>query len=200
MSFMYEAWCGDTVLGYGDYLHEERRELEDHVWRCQRLHEVSRLGGVFISWDEGVDELGRSMWHAMCVQRADEPRFNHRIIKIPVDSEDEVPREQDVGWDTVLHDIEVERQRQRDTWGTCSYPDGTGRPWDTERAEVAREVCQSNGPVGEHNWRDIVQEEVSEAFAETEPKRLREELVQVAAVVTHWIEAIDRRHDRKESM
>lgn len=36
-------------------------------------------------------------------------------------------------------------------------------------------------------------EEVLEAFAEADPDRLRAELVQVAAVATKWIQALDRR-------
>lgn len=42
-------------------------------------------------------------------------------------------------------------------------------------------------------WRHILDEEVAEALAETDPERLRAELVQVAAVAVQWIEALDRR-------
>jgi hypothetical protein len=42
-------------------------------------------------------------------------------------------------------------------------------------------------------WRDILLEEVYEAFAETDSDRLREELIQVAAVALSWVDAIDRR-------
>jgi hypothetical protein len=42
-------------------------------------------------------------------------------------------------------------------------------------------------------WVDILEEEVAEAAAESDPAKLRAELVQVAAVAVAWIEAIDRR-------
>jgi hypothetical protein len=38
-------------------------------------------------------------------------------------------------------------------------------------------------------------EEVREAMAESDPAKLRVELVQVAAVSVAWIEALDRRMD-----
>lgn len=41
-------------------------------------------------------------------------------------------------------------------------------------------------------WDGILMEEAYEAIAESDPARLREELVQVAAVAQAWIEAIDR--------
>lgn len=92
----------------------------------------------------------------------------------------------------VYSEIGRERAAQDAKWGEQNHPDGTGRPGDGFQAEMAREICKANGP-GEDNWRDILTEEVHEAYAETDPARLRAELVQVAAVVVAWIEAIDRR-------
>ena len=40
---------------------------------------------------------------------------------------------------------------------------------------------------------DILNEEVAEVYAESDPVRQREELVQVAAVAVQMIEVIDRR-------
>ena len=45
---------------------------------------------------------------------------------------------------------------------------------------------------GEGTWADILREEYFEALAETDPARLRVELIQVAAVAVAWVEAIDR--------
>lgn len=42
-------------------------------------------------------------------------------------------------------------------------------------------------------WMELLREEVSEAFCEDDPVRLREELVQVAAVAVSWVEDIDTR-------
>jgi hypothetical protein len=71
-------------------------------------------------------------------------------------------------------------------------PDGTGRPGDDDMAKLDRAKCKANGP-DEDNWRDVLQEEVSEAFAETDSKLLRAELVQVAAMAVRWIKDIDGR-------
>jgi hypothetical protein len=100
-----------------------------------------------------------------------------------------------------LADVAAERRRQDAKWGPQNHPDGTGpdvpyRPlpaYDmTEAAVAARDRCKANGP-GEDNWRDILTEEIYEAYAEDDPQALRAELVQVAAVAVAWIEAIDRR-------
>ena len=96
----------------------------------------------------------------------------------------------------VLRDVEDERSYQNEKWGQQSHPDGTGRPGDEFEAANAKLICGQNLP-HQDNWRDILNEEVWEAFAETDPVRLREELVQVAAVAVAWIEAIDRREEAK---
>ncbi len=95
-------------------------------------------------------------------------------------------------WTPILAEVSDERERQVAKWGEQNHPDGTGRDGDAEMARLDRAKCKANGP-DEDNFRDILQEEVSEAFAETHPKALRNELVQVAAVAVQWIEAIDRR-------
>jgi hypothetical protein len=96
---------------------------------------------------------------------------------------------------SVLMEIADERDRQDAKWGQQNHPDGTGRPGDADMATLDRAKCKANGPDGPDvdNWRDILQEEVSEAFAETDPEKLRAELLQVAAVAVAWAEAIDRR-------
>jgi hypothetical protein len=42
-------------------------------------------------------------------------------------------------------------------------------------------------------WMHLVREEVAEAFQENDPVRLRDELIQVAALCVSWIEKIDTR-------
>jgi len=44
-------------------------------------------------------------------------------------------------------------------------------------------------------WEMILLEEVWEALAETDPVKLRAELIQVAAVAVAWVEDIDSRHE-----
>lgn len=96
----------------------------------------------------------------------------------------------------VLGEVHQERYRQEEKWGQQNHPDGTGRLGDVERAFDARLRCQQNSPDND-NWRDILDEEVKEAFAEYHPDQIRAELVQVAAVAVAWIEAIDRRASSK---
>lgn len=92
----------------------------------------------------------------------------------------------------IFADIALERLAQDLKWGPQRGLDfGTGRPGDREMAAAAKARCDAMEGAG--NWRDILDEEVCEAFAETDPARVREELVQVAAVCAAWIEDIDRR-------
>ena len=104
----------------------------------------------------------------------------------------------------VLEEVAQERLRQVDKWGHQNHPDGTGDVWEMcngrhagwaeEWADDMRRRCQE---APERQWGDlwslILMEEVAEAFAEEQPDRLREELIQVAAVACAWVEAIDRR-------
>ncbi|WP_225811292.1 hypothetical protein [Streptomyces spinosus] len=87
-------------------------------------------------------------------------------------------------------EIDAERQRQLTKWGEQSYPNGTGRPGDTETADRLRAVCKANSR-DEDNWRDILAEEIAEAFAETDPAALRTELIQCAAVIQAWLWDLD---------
>lgn len=94
-------------------------------------------------------------------------------------------------------DIRREREAQETKWGQQNHPDGTGIDGDDVVANVFRSRCKHLARTGKTSWRYILLEEVFEALAETDDKPLRDELVQVAAVATAWIEAIDRRgnHD-----
>jgi hypothetical protein len=96
----------------------------------------------------------------------------------------------------VAIDVTRERQRQDDKWGELHYPDGTGRPGDIHFAAGFKAICKANDPAAD-NWRDILAEEVFEAFAETDPAMLRAELVQVAAVAQAWAEDIDSRAEKE---
>lgn len=93
----------------------------------------------------------------------------------------------------VLAEVDAERDRQEERWGEQSHPDGTGLPEDAVIAQDDRMVCQQAAREGILTYRHILQEEVSEAFAEADPRRLRAELIQVSAVAAAWVECIDRR-------
>lgn len=93
----------------------------------------------------------------------------------------------------VLSDVEAERVRQDNKWGIQNHPDGTGRAYDRARALIEQESCEFAAKAGNLTWRDILNEEVWEAYAETVPELLRAELIQVASVCVAWVECIDRR-------
>jgi hypothetical protein len=92
-----------------------------------------------------------------------------------------------------LAEVADERERQDDRWGEQNHDDGTGGKYDVILRDAARNACQREAEAGHPTWRSILFEEVTEAFAETDPAKLRAELVQVAAVAAAWIEAMDRR-------
>lgn len=109
-----------------------------------------------------------------------------------------------IGTVTPVHricvEIVLERERQDERWGEQNHLDGTGPEepllpgWTArELADAARSACQLNADLGIVTWRDVFGEEACEALAESDPVRLRAELVQVAAVAVAWIQAIDRR-------
>lgn len=64
-----------------------------------------------------------------------------------------------------------------------------------EAAERAKREVTEAAARGALTWRHVLHEEVLEAFAEDEPAALRAELIQVAAVVVKWVQALDRRRE-----
>lgn len=92
----------------------------------------------------------------------------------------------------VLNDVEDERDRQVARFGEQSHPDGTDECFSV-MADIARQAADSADRAGCLTWLDILREETEEAAAETDPDKLRAELVQVAAVCVAWIEDLDRR-------
>ena len=95
---------------------------------------------------------------------------------------------------SICAEVLYERDRQDEKFGVQNHRDGTGTVGDQAWADIARQKNKANDKDGD-NWRDILMEEVYEAFAETDQKKLRAELVQVAAVAVAWVECIDRRRN-----
>jgi hypothetical protein len=93
----------------------------------------------------------------------------------------------------ILAEIQAERERQDARWGPQNHPDGTGGIEARRIAEDARRNCQAAAERGTVTWLLISDEEHCEALAESDPVKLRAELVQDAAVKVAWIAAIDRR-------
>ncbi len=101
------------------------------------------------------------------------------------------PAEVVASTESVLAEVAAERGRQDARWGEQNHPMGTSRStW--RDAQDAREWCNDRAKAGLVTWRDILDEEVREAFAEERPINLRLELVQVAAVAVAMIECLDR--------
>ncbi|GII30227.1 hypothetical protein [Planotetraspora mira] len=92
----------------------------------------------------------------------------------------------------VLADVTAERVAQDAMWGVQEHPDGTG-PERRPDADRARQAVEDAAARGLPTWRDILYEEVMEAFAEDDPEHLRAELIQVAAVAVKWVQALDQR-------
>jgi hypothetical protein len=95
----------------------------------------------------------------------------------------------------ILDEISQERDRQLAKWGEQRHPDDTGGGFLAAAAHNARNTCQQAAKFvrGGPGWRLILAEEVAEAFAESDRVKLRDELVQVAAVAVAWIEDIQSR-------
>ena len=99
----------------------------------------------------------------------------------------------------VLSEVADERGRQHAVYGEQELPDGTGGINAITICDAIRFEADSAARMGRLTWMHILDEEVREAFAETDPTRLREELVQVSAVACQWIEALDRRAERERA-
>lgn len=89
-----------------------------------------------------------------------------------------------------IHD---ERDRQETLWGQQNLRDGTGSVQDQDAAKLQRGKTSRLARTGALTYRDVLEEEVKEAFAERDSGALQEELIQVAAVCVAWIECIKRR-------
>lgn len=104
--------------------------------------------------------------------------------------------------ESVLHDVRAERQRQDDLWGQQDLPNGTGPlsqpllPLEETTADFVELAFKArerrNVRAGTLTYADVLMEEVAEVMAESNPEKLREELIQAAAVCVKWAEAIDR--------
>lgn len=93
----------------------------------------------------------------------------------------------------LLEQVRGERRRQHRNLGVQNHPDGTGYIGADAECAVARAKYDTAKASGGLTWVDILREEVAEAFEETDPARLKVELIQVAAVALAWAEALDRR-------
>ena len=95
----------------------------------------------------------------------------------------------------MLSEIQAERDRAEAKFPNQHIPNFPER-MDFEHARAERDQaqeltdrCHEKGVV---TWWHVLREEVYEAFAESDPAKLRAELIQVGAMVVRWIEDLDR--------
>lgn len=93
----------------------------------------------------------------------------------------------------IAKELLLERTAQDERFGEQNHPDGTGSEGLQNFAAAARADADRAAADETLTWWMILREEFAEASAESEPAPLRAELLQVAAVATAWVEAIDRR-------
>lgn len=114
-----------------------------------------------------------------------------------------------LGTMAVLQEVIRERVRQTEKYGdNADLEDGTGPetrwllPFTTASAseiegELRADYVDFEGDAGKPTWVHLIREEVAESFQERDPKRLAEELIQVAALCVSWVEKIDARGEYK---
>jgi hypothetical protein len=88
--------------------------------------------------------------------------------------------------------VDTERQAQLAKFGDQKHRDGT-HSRNAEWADEARTACQHAADEDALSWAAVLYEEFTEAMAETDPAKLRAELIQVAAVCAAWIHDLDTR-------
>lgn len=114
----------------------------------------------------------------------------------------------------ILAEVAHERTRQETLWGQQDHVDHLPVSWEQKwsllmdygnlankfrqiHAEATVKLTEMGMPPGKtSSWDVILLEEVYEAVCEDIPEKIREELVQVAAVAVAWIEALDRRMEQ----
>ena len=98
----------------------------------------------------------------------------------------------------ILESVIEERDRAMAKFGVQNHPDGTNnRTAARMLRDIPREKVEEQAAEGKSNWRDILFEEVLEAFAETDLVALDKELMQVMQVCCVWREDIARRLARR---
>ena len=93
----------------------------------------------------------------------------------------------------VLQAIGDEMERQLGLWGEQHHPDGSGDDEFKLMADEAKELTDRSFSAGTGTWAHILTEEFLEALAESDPEKIYEELVQVAAVASSWARDINTR-------
>lgn len=96
-------------------------------------------------------------------------------------------------FEDIMEDIREERARQDLKFGKQLHPNGTS-PKYKPLADSARNATRKSDGDGTQTWFNITREEFWETMAETDPKKLRAELIQLISVGVAWVECIDEQN------
>lgn len=96
-------------------------------------------------------------------------------------------------FDKVMADVRAERLRQETRWGKQRHSNGTSIKFKP-LADAARNATRAADANGQNTWGHIAREEFWEVMSETDRVKLREELIQLGAVVIAWVECLDEQH------
>ena len=94
--------------------------------------------------------------------------------------------------DNIFDEIRAERRRQDEKRGEQNHQ-MLDKCVPTQYMEDGASIYKEINSSEKRSWFSIIQEEIYKAFAETEPEKQREEMIQVAAVAVAIIEYLDRR-------
>lgn len=103
--------------------------------------------------------------------------------------------------EAISAEVTAERLNQVERWGQQDHPSSYGesdRRSYERTANYWKQINDARVNLESLAWDGILLEEVYEALAEIDPLLRREELIQVAAVATAEVEAIDRRIEAGE--
>jgi len=95
----------------------------------------------------------------------------------------------------ILDEIHAERLNQIQQHGANSHEFGNCQSNDFQYSLDAKKACNEAFKNGSGTWRHILMEEIAEVWAESDPYRMRGELLQVAAVVAAMIEDLDLKYN-----
>jgi hypothetical protein len=95
----------------------------------------------------------------------------------------------------ILGRVLTERRRQCELWGDPNYPNGTAKElWPL--LECVRDLVKAKEDLQQQTWVEVAAEEFLEVITETDERKLKVELTQLAAVCVGWIESIEGRGRR----
>jgi hypothetical protein len=93
----------------------------------------------------------------------------------------------------IMEKVYDELNRQNEKWGEQNHP---MKPEDVDfkaMADGAKKICDSMEGTEKQTWFYILQEEFFEVFAEEDPEKQNEELIQLMAVAARMIEGNTKR-------